>query len=251
MIILLSIHLGTNYLAVRAVSMRTLNRQRANIVLSNYLAACELEQSEKHTVRGKHSSDFDRQDQIRHNLQTDAEPLLSPEQVSPAEHMFEREGVLRWRGENVLGHCRIGVGISTILDSIQRHSTTSSSYKRMTVSLDDILSITEDDYIIWLDVKQRTFLIGLRQQDIDGREPELKLTAWLHALRTARLMQKESISVRDLTPKQVCELLERTQTKRPEIERLLRDLQKAGWDIGSDALETRAGTRMQIHRGDF
>ena len=37
MIILLAIHLGTNYLAVRAVCMQTLNRQRANLVFSGLL----------------------------------------------------------------------------------------------------------------------------------------------------------------------------------------------------------------------
>ncbi|KAB8288866.1 hypothetical protein EYC80_010769 [Monilinia laxa] len=37
LITLLSIHLGTNYLAVRSVTMRTLNRQRANLVLSPFL----------------------------------------------------------------------------------------------------------------------------------------------------------------------------------------------------------------------
>src|SRR5438045_2208886 len=34
---LLTIHICMNYLAVRSVTMRTLNRQRANIVFSNYL----------------------------------------------------------------------------------------------------------------------------------------------------------------------------------------------------------------------
>src|ERR1700709_2496622 len=74
MIALLAIHLGTNYLAVRAVSMRTLNRQRANLVFSALL--------EDHYTVGKEH----------------VKPFPTPEQISIQERVFERDGVLRWKG---------------------------------------------------------------------------------------------------------------------------------------------------------
>src|ERR1700753_1137715 len=82
MIFLLAIHLGTNYLAVRAVCMQTLNRQRANLVFSSLL---EQIASDKTTNRGAKTL-----------------PRLvypTPEEVRLQERVFERDGVLRWKGE--------------------------------------------------------------------------------------------------------------------------------------------------------
>lgn len=70
LIILLTIHLGTNYLAVRSVSMRTINRQRANIIFNKYMSS-------------------------RHGSRR----MLIPEEVSQLERIFEWDGVLRCGGE--------------------------------------------------------------------------------------------------------------------------------------------------------
>ena len=248
MIILLSIHLGTNYLAVRAVSMRTLNRQRANIVLSNYLAEHE------HDKAGQPDSEKFASNSLNERL-AGRNPkfvrhcLLTPEQVSLKERIFERDGVLRWLGGTVLGYCRIGVEIKTILDSIQQNNRASNSYSNMQVDLRDLTKIYGDNYTIWLDVKRHMFLIALHQQDSDN-EPATKLTAWLHALRTARLMEKEAIHVEKMAPGQVLKLLERTRAGGQDMDAFIIDLNLAGWNTSVDALETRAGMRVHVDISD-
>ncbi|TKA67954.1 hypothetical protein B0A49_07548 [Cryomyces minteri] len=62
LLLLLSIHLATNHAAVRAVSMRTLNRQRANLVFSHLIEDDEV---------------------------------LTPEEVSKKERIFDWDGVLK------------------------------------------------------------------------------------------------------------------------------------------------------------
>lgn len=79
-----------NYAAVRAVSMNTLNRQRANIVFSRLLIDDEI---------------------------------LSPAQVSLKERIFETEGVLRFDNE-VLGHAKVGVSAAAIVQPwLRAHET--------------------------------------------------------------------------------------------------------------------------------
>ena len=78
MIALLAIHLSMNYLAVRSVSMRTLNRQRANLVFSNYLDQL---------------IEFDGQTKGSGNI-----TFPSPEEISIQEKIFARDGVICWKG---------------------------------------------------------------------------------------------------------------------------------------------------------
>jgi len=75
LLLLIAVHLFLNYLGVRAVTMHTLNRQRANIVL-----------------------------QALHDSNT----VLSPREVASRESIFEWDGALRWSG-TVIGYCRMGV----------------------------------------------------------------------------------------------------------------------------------------------
>lgn len=238
MMLLLSIHLGTNYLAVRSVAMRTLNRQRANILLSRYILACELsdiKQSQRVLPVEQHKFTGPAIRQL----------VLNPRAVSASERIFERDGVLRWCGGPIIGKCRIGVDIKTILNSIQRHNTASSSYRHMQIGLIDLMSISK--YIIWWDIKQDTILIALNKQ-YSHAEPWLKIVAWLHALQFARIVQKDP-SLRRSSPKQVCELLRNTNTSRAELDALKMQMQVQGWNIDAECLEVRPGPRAHITGG--
>src|ERR1700691_4655007 len=104
LIFLLSIHLATNYLAVRAVCMRTINRQRANLVFSDI-----FDQLSDHNI------EFTK---LLLNKSFKREPLPQVDYPSPGkvylkERVFERDGVLRWKGE-ILGWCQF-VDLQTIL----------------------------------------------------------------------------------------------------------------------------------------
>ncbi|KAK8228395.1 hypothetical protein HDK77DRAFT_431121 [Phyllosticta capitalensis] len=186
-IVLLAIHLWTNYMAVRSVSMRSLNRQRANVVLSHLLAH---------------------------------DKVLTPETVAAGhERIFElRDGVLRGAGREVLGWARLGVGLWEVLDVLPASpggskargrgkkgwgwgssgvagarvlgrsaaaATGASSEKHRQVrdpSLAALLAIFErEPYVLWFDAHTRTALIVLKQD----AGPVAQLQAWAQALMMA------------------------------------------------------------------
>jgi len=214
MIALLAIHLGTNYLAVRAVSMRTLNRQRANLVFSTYLENSSLQEKE------------------------DSKCFPTPEQISVQERIFERDGVLRWKGGKILGHCEIGVPLRRILDLFERpHRATGSYTGPQSLNAARLLDeFQNEEYILWYDEPQKTVLIVLKASS----NTKTQLYAWLHALYLAKAID---IGRKD-TP-----IMESVVQTRSELElfreSFLKGLQKVGWDIETGALETKSGTRIK------
>jgi hypothetical protein len=220
MIALLAIHLGTNYLAVRAVSMRTLNRQRANLVFSAYLESLDTAAKEQ-----------------------SAKSFPTPEQISIQERIFERDGVLRWHGGKVLGYCDIGVPLRRILDLFSKPDGVTGSYTGPGSSdarklLDEF---EENDYILWHDEALRTFLIVLKSSS----NVATQLHAWMHALFLAKQIDQ------GLEDKSILEAIIRTHSEVKTITSKALDAQllEAGWDIETGALETRSGTR--INKNDF
>ncbi|KAF2491100.1 DUF647-domain-containing protein [Lophium mytilinum] len=157
LVVLLAVHLGMNHRAVRAVSMRTLNRQRANIVLGELMSSGRV---------------------------------LKPKQVSEKEKVFERDGALRWVDGRVLGYGRIGVDLQTLL-----HRLGLSHAKTGAVQLDSTLSelaelYRDEAYMLWFDVARSEALIVLKQ----GSTPIDQLKAWTQALMVARSKQADSLT---------------------------------------------------------
>jgi hypothetical protein len=220
MIALLAIHLGTNYIAVRSVSMRTLNRQRANLVFSNYLDQL---------------IDFDGQTKGYRTIEF---PI--PEEISRQERIFERDGVLRWKGDQILGYCEIGVKFRRILDLLSPVNQTTGSHLIGSSDVSRLLDVfREESYIMWPDVSRKTVLIVLK----DASNTRTQLHAWMHAL---------------LLSKQLGRIIQEEESLLDALARTLRDvnvfatafdvygkLQNAGWDIETGAMETRSGTRIR------
>jgi hypothetical protein len=224
MIALLAIHLGTNYLAVRAVSMRTLNRQRANLVFSTL---------------------FQRLSRLEGSKTSDSRTEFpTPDEVSLQERVFEKDGVLRWQGDKILGYCQIGVPLRKILDLFGQSDETTGSYtgakSQDFVVLLDIFQ--EEGYIMWYDEPRKVFLICLKFPS----NTETQLHAWMHALFMAIQVQ------RGLKDESVIEALARTRrdfrswAKEYEI---FDNLRRVGWDLDTAALETRSGTRIRTKDG--
>jgi hypothetical protein len=208
---LLSVHLATNYAAVKSVSMRCLNRQRANIVLS-------------------------------HALQSGR--VLSPTEVSKKERVFEQDGVLRWADDNIVGHCKIGVTMGTLLSLAGlRHGQTGSLEMHAT-KLSDLMRLFEDEaYILWK--AHSDAVIVLKQ----GCTPVDQLKAWTQALLLAQREGSDMPDCKrrdDTSGDRLAELrttLERTKQLFHTCEAGLRNV---GWDLDIAALETRAGSRVEI-----
>jgi Vitamin B6 photo-protection and homoeostasis len=219
MIFLLAIHLGTNYLAVRAVCMQTLNRQRANLVFSSLLKQLA---NDKMTDRGTNG------------LLRLAYP--TPEEVRLQERVFERDGVLRWNGE-VLGYCKLGVDLRSILNCFGTpdRKTGSQSGSQM-LQFSELLRVFKGcGYIVWYDEPRKTFLVVLEEV----ASPVTLLKAWMFALYFAKFG----------TIKEGGSLIEALEDTRSYISQIEEDLiRKVGqtWDLEVSAMETQSGTRIRM-----
>jgi hypothetical protein len=218
LIALLSIHLATNYAAVRAVRMCSLNRQRANIVFSNIL---------------------------QHGR------LLSPAQVSLRERIFERDGALRWTDDRIIGYCRIGVKLETLLHRVGSPHAQTGSLHMQTPVLQELVHVFADEaYMLWVDESEA--LIVLKK----GCGPADQLKAWTHALLLAQRRREatqdddDAPSGMDRDPKQpldgFAELRQTLEETRSVFDTYVALLQDSGWDLDIAALETRAGTRAVV-----
>ncbi|KAF2799044.1 DUF647-domain-containing protein [Melanomma pulvis-pyrius CBS 109.77] len=219
LIALLSIHLATNYAAVKAVSMRCLNRQRANIVLSGILQHGEI---------------------------------FRPADVAKKERIFERDGVLRWADDQILGHCRIGVTLETVLRQMGRRHTRTGSLDLQAIKLSELLHLFSNEaYVLWFD-DQAEALIVLKQ----GCTPMDQLKAWTHALliaqkgrartRTDGTQHQPEDDGSTLDQRLLDELQSTLQETCGLFATFAGKLRDAGWDLDLAALETRAGTRAVI-----
>jgi hypothetical protein len=259
LLLLLSIHLWTNYRAVRAVRMRTLNRQRANIVFSSYLQSLH---DEVQFPKGPKLS-LQKGQRVEHvGIEY---KLPSPKEVSLNERIFELDGVLRWHGSAVMGYCALGVPLIDILNTLPlsaRHPTT-GSYSSINSAAKDAnnpaeldrdtgieavlevfknenytLSYSVDQYQA-IKARRPRFLIVLKENS--GVKAQVK--GWFHAFLCARKLY----TVPELiTQPMVCfveETLREVQIFWPQIEE---SLEKAGWDLVTGALETRSGVRVTI-----
>ncbi|USP76516.1 uncharacterized protein yc1106_03790 [Curvularia clavata] len=235
-ILLLCIHLGTNYAAVRAVKMQSLNRQRANILFGHV---------------------------FQHGV------VLSPGEVSTRERIFERSGVLRWANDEVLGRCRIGVSLHDMLGAIgaRQHKLSGSllASPHSGVDVFELLSVFKSEgYVLWPAPPAGEALIVLKA----GCGPIDQLKAWAHVLLVAARAQhgKEySESKPDMAAAPaMTAAAEATTTTTIDKHGLIAELRETlievqtmfdkygetmrtkGWDLSVAAMETKAGMRLQI-----
>ncbi|KAL8932382.1 MAG: hypothetical protein Q9216_006859 [Gyalolechia sp. 2 TL-2023] len=213
LVLLLSAHLAMNRAAVRAVSMHSLNRQRANIVFSTFL---------------------------------DQNKILTPKEVSLQERIFESDGVLRWRGSSPLGKGRIGLSMRDLLASLAPAHLTTGSIRDGEAKLMRLIHLyRQEEFLVWYDAPQRVGHISLKE----GAAAEWQLKAWALTLWIAHrhgtgegadatsAASSESIfdlhreTLRDLSSRWT-ECVDRMRT--------------AGWDMDVASLETVPGSRLHI-----
>jgi hypothetical protein len=203
-----------NYAAVKAVSMRCLNRQRANIVFSSIL-----------------------QDGV----------VLSPHEVSQRERIFERDGVLRWVDGRIVGYCRIGVSLEDLLSRIgQRHKRTGSLGLQTLKPSEITDTFVDEAYILWFASNDYESMIVLKE----GCMPIDQLKAWAHALLLAQRLRGRMSSHKPAGDDDAISANNRlalTRSTLKETNDMFTNatavLGEKGWDLAIAALETRAGTR--------
>ncbi|KAI4136786.1 MAG: hypothetical protein LQ341_005449, partial [Variospora aurantia] len=209
LILLLSIHLAMNHAAVRAVRMRSLNRQRANLVFSTFL---------------------------------DQNKVLTPKEVSLQERIFERDGVLRWRGSGAFAAAKIGLPLWHLLASLApAHEMTGSIRDREAKVMRLVSLYRDEEFLVWYNAPQRLGHITLKVGA--GAKSQLKawtLLLWIaHRHRTANATSAGFEPELDLHRTALEELTSRW------LECLDR-METAGWDLGTASLETTPGSRVRL-----
>lgn len=225
LIALLSIHLGTNYSAVKAVSMTSINRQRANIILDHMLSS-----------------------------ETPAKGVLSPRDVSEQERIFEKDGVLRLDGK-VLGYCRIGVSMQTLLSRINTADPTQSgALTAMPIKVADLLDVfASEGYILWIDGSLRPNVISREVLVVLKKECTAldQLKAWMHALLLVHRADGRATTSSRRAEKihadmRLDELNTTLELRQHLFDHHVPALKSKGWDLDIAALETKAGVRALI-----
>ena len=206
LVILLSIHLYTNYAAVRAVRMRSFNRQRTNIVVSHL---------------------------------RDTGKVLTPTEVSRSERIFERDGILKWRQTKSLGYGVIGVELGTLLQRVGGMNRGTGSFTEMEIDFVQWLKVFEKcSHLLWYDPQTRTTDIVLKR----GATPYDQLKAWSHCLLMAKAM--DEVSRRETVGDILTLLRESLQGAESLFD--ISVLEASGWDLQTAALETKPGTRIDV-----
>lgn len=210
--LLLAVHLGTNYRAVNSVALRTLNRQRANIVFSRL---------------------------------SDTGVALTPAQAARLERVFERDGLLRWRESEILGYARIGVEVAELARSIRATTATAAGDGNSVLGISDVANVFRNEkHVLWYDSRGQMVTICLKN-DIT---PEDQLKAWVHALFVAReARHREAKDGKRQTPKDLLSVLETTlHDLGMSFTDNVKRLKGVGWDLGTAVLETKPGYRVGI-----
>ncbi|KAL8775437.1 MAG: hypothetical protein Q9194_003763 [Teloschistes cf. exilis] len=212
LILLLSIHLAMNRAAVRAVSMHTLNRQRANIVFSTFL---------------------------------DQGTVLSPKEVSLQERIFEWGGVLRWRRSSPLASAKIGHPLKDLLASLApAHEKTGSVRDAEAKMMRLIRLYSQEEFLLWYDAPQRVGHIALKE----GAAAKSQLKAWALILWITQRHRMDGSAEATSASFEFTLDLQRSslQDLSSRWSDCIQRLRTAGWDIDVASLETTSGSRICV-----
>ncbi|KAF3929843.1 hypothetical protein ABW19_dt0200851 [Dactylella cylindrospora] len=205
MLFLIVIHLWTNYRAVKAVTMVTLNRQRANLVISTFV---------------------------------DAGVVLSPKDVARKERILEWDGVLRWCNGAILGRGFIGTKLSTIV------SPPSSSSEKKVASSDVAKACQNEQYMLQVKEGNGTRLevyICLE----NGVTPANQLKAWMHGLLSAKGLSDRRVQAERRESEALRAMMDAKRQIDRTFDEFLKRLAEAGWNTGDPQFETVPSYRYE------
>ncbi|KAF3906986.1 hypothetical protein ABW21_db0204732 [Orbilia brochopaga] len=206
MLLLIFVHLWTNYRAVKAVTMVTLNRQRANFVMSTFL---------------------------------ETGVILTPRDVARQERIFERDGVLRWYNSDRLGWAFIGTKLSTIITpnvAVGENLSLANIAK----------ACSGEQYLLWLGNNHggRSRDTHVRICLESGCSPASQLKAWMHGLLSAKMLSSKrsrAVAASDALQTLVDAKCQIDKT----FDEFLQRLAEAGWNPEDPQLETSPGYRYE------
>lgn len=194
-----------------AVALRTLNRQRTNVVCSVFL---------------------------------DTGEILTPRQVARRERIFERDGVLRWGGSRVLGNAEIGVKLTALIRSLRQSPEGEES-----VSLTELANVFQNEkHLLWYDFQKGLVTICLKEKVSPEEQLKSWMHALVLAKEIRHRWPKGRADNSSRPSQQA--LLDIVKQTLDDIGMsftpMLQKLGEAGWDLGAPVLETVPGYRVGI-----
>ncbi len=219
---LLAFHLVTNYRAARAVKLRSLNRQRTNMVIS-------------HLWEHDH--------------------VMTPTEVARQERLFEWDGVLRWTDRRILGTCELGLSMRELLFSRELAGgaatektpsvTLSACSDPLICDMKRVLSVFEhEDYILSVNSGSLAAAVVLKE----GATAVTGIKAWTHALLAMRSIagtkDRSTMTKQPLMSASGLDLAGLLQEINLRFDNYLPRLSAAGWNLDVSAIETRSGSRL-------
>lgn len=233
MIILLTLHLWTNYRAVSSVVLKGLNRQRANILFADiHRSLPELMQTS--------ATDIDTSRAL-------SKLLLSPKHVAGREAILERDGALKNPAGQLIGYGTFGpfekIGIS-----IQKAG----------VHILDLFEVTKSwGYVIWPqrqpDNTTHVHISLITDEHNSSISSSGDLRAWVHAYLIASMMHSsngsfsdEKVNIND--PLAVIQSTAKTLCTIFDDLNLLPVLELAGWDLSSRNILTHPVSKLCIDK---
>lgn len=217
---LLTLHLWTNYRAVSSVVLKSLNRQRANIVFSDiHKSLAELKQTAQVDVN------FD---------MSLSRLLLTPKKVARRENILEPDGAVRNSDGKIIGYAYFD-GFETI----------SSNAQNLNISITELVKVTSDwGYIIWYQVLDnkltRVYITLLDEDNSSSTTGSGDLRAWAHAYLIANAVSsyfsmrgsfEEKYDISD--PLALIKTTADTLTTIFDELRITKALKLCGWDLSN------------------
>lgn len=168
--------------------------------------------------------------------------MMTPEEVSQQEHIFEWDGVLRWRGSAPFAKAHIGVSLQTLLSSLAPAHAVTSSTRDANAQFKTLCELFDQDlYLLSYDITNRLALIVLKE----GATPVSSFKAWAHALLLSHRLDEIYATSALRSDHQL--LLQSTLEDLTESwDAFIQQLTTAGWDIDVSNLETASGTRLRL-----
>lgn len=247
---LISLHLGSNYAAVRAVHMTSLNRQRTNIVFSALFASDQDLNLDDLGVHGASK----RTSRIGEKQWT----VLRPAEVASRERIFTRGEVLTWTPVDgpsssttattyKLGSCRIGVPLQCLLSK--------PSFLSTSIPIPHLISLfASESYLLFFTYSSKGTWEGTVILKSGCTAPS-QIKSWAHALLAARVLRgslsasgEHHLDSREKRDGQVLRIMSQTLNFLNEgsrFEQYTQVLMRAGWNMELAALETKPGLRIR------
>jgi Vitamin B6 photo-protection and homoeostasis len=213
LLVLVVLHLTTNYLAVCSVSMKVLNRQRANLVFSSMSVLNSQEIGS----------------------------TVTPQEIGKQEAIFAAGNALMLQNTCV-GVCRFGTLEDMMKSLDSRVNRKSGSLTESSGLLPTILDIfSNEGYILWFTPRRREAIIVLKT----GSTAKVELYAWWHAMRVAVAFAAAE-HAKDLRLRSMLLLLKSSLLKKSSQEQQMKILENAGWDLSTVLLQTSPTKRIHL-----